>query len=303
LSGLSLWRNSYRTLVSVTFFLASAISADGANQQFVFQKASFPTGNRPSGIAVADANGDGIEDLIVANQTDGTVSVLLGQPDGMFGAKNDFPTGGSPSGIVAGDLNKDGKIDIAVTRFCGQSCGTVSVLLGNGDGTFSTAADYPTAIAPVGLVAADFNGDGNSDLAVVASCGPSCGFGSILMGAGDGTFGQKTDYPVGPTPATIFVRDLNQDGKADLAVTNTNGVSILIGNGDGTFQAHAEYASNFSPLAIVAADFDGDNIPDLIITHNGAPFPLTMMKGKGDGNFQQEQEISTNLPVAWPVRQ
>jgi len=200
LSGLSLWRNSYRTLVSVTFFLASAISGDGANQQFVFQKASFPTGNRPSGIAVADVNGDGIEDLIVANQTDGAVSVRLGQPDGMFSAKNDFPTGGSPSGIVAGDLNKDGKIDIAFTRFCGQLCGTVSYAVG------------PT---PATIFVRDLNQDGKADLAVTNTNGVS-----ILIGNGDGTFQAHAEYASNFSPFAIVAADFDGDDIPDLIFTH-----------------------------------------------------------------------------------
>jgi len=162
--------------------------AIAAGQQYVFNRLDFATGNRPSGTAIADVNGDGRQDLIVVNQTDGTVSVLLGMPDGTFGSRTDVSAGTGPYGIVIGDFNEDGKIDIAVTNTCGPSCGNISVLLGNGDGTFKAPVSYPTGPSPMGLVAADFNHDGHVDIAVVDNCGTSCGFVSVLLGKATGRF-------------------------------------------------------------------------------------------------------------------
>src|SRR5205823_694469 len=153
-------------------------------QQYVFNRLDFPTGNRPSAVAIADVNGDGRQDLIAVNQSDGTISVLLGKPDGTFSSKMDFSAGTAPYGIVTADFNEDGKIDIAVTNICGQSCGHISVLSGNGDGTFKAPMNYPTGPSPLGLVAADFNHDGHMDIAAVDSCGTSCGFISVLLGRG-----------------------------------------------------------------------------------------------------------------------
>lgn len=276
--------------------LAAAGSAGlvTASQQYVFNRLDLPTGNRPSSTVAADVNGDGRQDLIVANQTDGTVSVLLGRPDGTFGNKTDFSAGTEPYAIVAGDFNEDGKIDIAVTNLCGQSCGNISVLLGNGDGTFKAPVNYPTGVTPLRMVAADFNHDGHVDLAVVDNCGPSCGFVSVLLGKGDGTFQSKTDYSVGQAPGALAAADLNGDGKIDLAVANSsNSISILIGNGDGTFQTHVDYPSADGPAFIAVGDLNGDKIPDLVVTHNGAPWPATILLGKGDGTFQTEQVIPT----------
>jgi FG-GAP-like repeat/Abnormal spindle-like microcephaly-assoc'd, ASPM-SPD-2-Hydin len=287
----------FRFGVFALAFLAAPASAT-TSQQFVFNRADFPTGQRPTGIAVADVNGDGIQDLIVTNNSDNTVSVLLGQPDGIYGTKTDFPTGNCPYSIVVGDFNRDGKPDIAVTDLCESSAaGAVSMLIGNGDGTFKPHVEYVTGLIPIGITAGDFRGDGNLDLAVVDSCGQTCGFVSILLGNGDGTFQPKTDYVVGQNPSFIVGQDLNGDGKMDLAVANSsNSISILLGKGDGTFQAHMDYPSAASPAALAVADFNGDKFPDLVVTHNGVPWALTLLKGNGDGTFQPEQQIPLSLP-------
>jgi hypothetical protein len=283
---------SYRTRL---FLLAtlSVVPAAMGNTQYFFNRADFPTGNQPSGVAVSDVNGDGRPDLIVTNRGDSTVSILLGQADGTFGSKMDIATGAGPTNLVVGDFNKDGNVDLATVNVGGS----VSVLLGNGDGTFKPHVEYATGTGPYGIAIGDFNGDGKLDLAVVDTCGQNCGFVSVFLGNGDGTFQAKADYPVGNNPSQVVAADLNGDGKVDLAVTNeSNTISILLGKGDGTFQSHVEYASSSMPFGIAAADFDGDKTPDLIVTHIGAPWGITLLKGNGDGTFQAEQQIPVSLP-------
>ena len=124
------------------------------------------------------------------------------------------------------------------------SPGNVSILLGNGDGTFAAQVGYATGNSPVALAVADFNGDGKPDLAVVnspataAGTTASSGSVSILLGNGDGTFQPHVDFAVGTTPVAVAAADFSGDGSQDLAVVNQGdtAVSILLGNGDGTFQ-------------------------------------------------------------------
>ena len=160
-----------------------AQSATSPAAQYFFNQASFPTGQFPHGMAIADMNGDGRADVVVANTDGPSVSVLLGQTDGTLGSKTDFPLQDSPLVLVAGDFNGDGKIDVAVTAGNG-----VEVLLGNGDGTLGAPVTYPSTNAPVLLAVADFNHDGILDLVTAGSCGNTCGFVSVLLGNGDGTF-------------------------------------------------------------------------------------------------------------------
>ncbi len=146
---------------------------------------------------------------------------------------------------------------------------SVSILLGNGDGTFKAHVDYPVGGHPHAIVAADFNGDGTLDLATANWLDGTV---SVLSGHGDGTFGTAATYTVGTSPARLAVADFNGDGIPDLAVVNHLNASagVLLGVGDGTFMAMQSLATPANPHAIVAGDFNGDGIPDLAVACNSA---------------------------------
>ncbi len=144
------------------------------NGDGTFQAAvDYGTAGRSSSIAVGDFNGDGKPDLVVTNGLNSTVSVFLNSGTGTFPTRQDFATGFGPTSVAVGDFNGDGKLDLATTG-CGSSTtcddltvpGYVSILLGNGDGTFQAPVNYPVGIDPVALAVGDLNGDGLLDLAV-----------------------------------------------------------------------------------------------------------------------------------------
>src|SRR2546422_859037 len=231
--------------------------------------------NGPSGIVVSDFNGDGKPDLAVVNFGDWTAWVLLGNGDGTFQpAKNIYfaSGGGFPWYIAEGDFNGDGKPDLVITNYGDNS---VSVLLGNGDGTFQAARTFPVGIHP-GLVAVgDFNGDRKPDL-VVSNVDSSTV--SVLLGNGDGTFLPALNFPVGPNPWYFAVGDFNLDGKLDLAVADygcafactvspSNTVTVLLGNGDGTFRAGPQLTVGNGPAGVAVGDFNGDGKPDLAVAN------------------------------------
>jgi len=127
-------------------------------------------GKNPTAIAAGDLNGDGKPDLATANYLSNTVSVLLNKGDGSFGVRTDYGTGRSPRFAAIYDLNGDGKVDIAAgNSFAGTN--NVSVMLGNGDGTFRGQTSYATASFPAAILVADFDGDGNLDIATASAAG------------------------------------------------------------------------------------------------------------------------------------
>jgi hypothetical protein len=154
-----------------------------------------------------------------------------------------------------------------VANFHGNN---VSVLLGNGDGTFQPAHNFAAGTEPVSVVVGDFTGDGRLDLAV-ADTGDVQFRGegvSVLLGNGDGTFQPAQAFPAGHAPFRLAVRDFNGDGFLDLVVDGGGTLRVLLGNGNGTFQTtNVSYVVGSSPLAVAAGDFDGDGSPDLAVAN------------------------------------
>ncbi|HEV2426018.1 MAG TPA: FG-GAP-like repeat-containing protein [Terriglobia bacterium] len=203
----------------------------------------------------------------------------------VFG-RADFTTGNSPAALVTGDFNGDGKPDLAVAN---QADNTISILLGQPDGTFGPKTDYAVGESPSALAVADFNLDGKLDLAVTNS---TDGTVSVLLGNGDGTFHPQAVYAVGKSPSSVTAGAFNNASKnLDLAVANNadNTVSILIGNGDGTFAAQVTYAAGTAPASLITGDFRNDGKLDLVVGGSGA----SILLGNGDGTFGIAGAISS----------
>jgi hypothetical protein len=210
-------------------------------------------------VAVADVNGDGKPDLLVANQGSNTVGVLLGNGDGTFRAAVGYGSGGdSAESVAVADVNGDSKPDLVVATFGN----TLGVLLGNGDGTFQMAVPYATAgISALSAAVADVNGDGKPDLLAVNSCVDSnchTGVVSILLGNGDGTFQSAVTYDSGGYGAnSIAVADVNGDGRLDLVIANFSvdfydsapGVATVLLNNSGP-PTTTTMVSSLNPAAV-----------------------------------------------------
>jgi type II secretory pathway component GspD/PulD (secretin) len=175
------------------------------------------TAQGPIAMTQADFNGDGIQDIAIANNSTNNVTVLLGVSGGTFSLapNSPFPVGKAPVAIASGDLNNDSHQDLAVLN---QTDNTLSVELGNGDGTFAAAVNSPLATgqSPTSLAIADFNADGNLDIAVTD---PQTNSVSVFLGEGSGRFATGFELPVGTSPSAIFVGSLGVSSN-DAAITD-----------------------------------------------------------------------------------
>jgi len=198
-------------------------NGDGSFQSPV----SYDVGSsRATDVVVGDFNEDGKLDLAVTVFLDNAVSVLLGKGDGTFENGIQYATQTGPGSAIAADFNNDGKLDLAVQTELG---GWVSILLGHGDGTFASHADFLTGVGIYGLQAIDLNADGQLDLVMPNYSARKPSTVSTFLGKGDGTFVNRSDFPVGRGSEGIAVGDFNDDGRTDVVTANSvdNTISIL----------------------------------------------------------------------------
>jgi hypothetical protein len=320
------------TLHNVTVFLGHGDGTFGP-------PTSYATADGP--MVVADFNLDGILDLAVVHSAVGlqSIAILLGKGDGTFGNPIEYSAGGIPSTVAVGDVNGDGKPDLVTVVPTADTQGSlISVLIGNGDGTFLPPKTY-TLYAELGMedfdsaiLLEDFNGDGKLDLAIA----PALGFGAWLcLGNGDGTFappvqlnaaGQDEGSGVG-----IAAVDVNGDQKMDIVTDSElhtflgtglgNELQTFYGNGDGTFQPVEILTPPLTQLLnkLVPADFNGDGRVDLMTwgydwnsnlilkLFSGAVIPELRISMTDSGNITQSQKgatftiVVTNVPGAAPT--
>lgn len=203
-------------------------NGDGTFQNHVDYETGRITGRLPLFIAVGDFNNDGYPDLVAASIAHFDLCVFLGKGDGTFRPHLNNYSGQNPYGVAVGDFNGDGNADLVAPNYYGLSNGMVSVLLGNGNGTFQGNVQYPAGPATFNIAVSDFNGDGKLDIVTGGTDSID-----ILLGNGDGTFRTPMDYLVGSEPISVAVADLNHDGAPDIVTANNNGstVSVLLNIG------------------------------------------------------------------------
>ncbi len=277
------------------------------------------TGNGPQDIVSGDYNGDSLPDLAITNKSDNSLSILLNDGAGGFTPSAGSPfttgvTGLSPTALHNLDTNGDNRLDIVIANRTAAEAATpkVSILLGNGDGSFQPPVEKVVGLFPNDIISADFNNDGFSDLVSVNShlgtandsAAEQSANLSFLAGSASGAFADKLDTQLDFRPSALGHGDFNEDGIEDLAIIQVNNgenrsrVHILLGEdiaensgagdgrGDGTFAATGAtlYSIGITPSAILVSDLDSDGHLDLITTHLDSNSLLTLF-GHGDGTF------------------
>ena len=217
-----------------------------------------------------------------SNDTQATATALSVNPqttaDGSFLVLSSQSMGNLPDSVATGDFNSDGRADLVLAN---TGASNVTVLLGAGDGTFTSGGTYLTAGTASAVTVGDFNGDGKMDLAAAGSNNTV----SVLLGNGDGTFANAIICSVGSNPPSIAVGDFNGDGKPDLVTANygDNTVSVLLGKGNGMFNNAISYAVGSNPYSVAVGDINGDGRPDLVTANYGSANVSVLLAAAGGG--------------------
>ncbi len=254
---------------------------------------TYGVGVQPHSIALDDFNGDGNMDSAVANAGAGTVSVSLGEGDGTFAGAIDYPVGSGPYAIIAGQFNTavDFVPDLVVANATGSS---LSVLLGNGDGTFAAAVAYGTGSGsvPVDFDTGSFNGDTYIDLVVADDSGNV----TVMLGDGSGALTMGASYAAGANPRSIASTDFDGDGRSDIAAASysSKDITVMFGNGDGTFVLGGALPLQYSPVSLAVGDFDDDGQPDLVA---GTLQSTSVLLNDGLGGFGAEIQNAADSPA------
>jgi hypothetical protein len=270
-----------RRIFAVVFALL-AFTATRANAQSFQVAPTYAVGANPNSVAVADLNGDGYLDVVVANSGSTNISVLLNTGNGTFQPAVNYTSIFPPSSVTIGDLNGDGHADIVV-----GTANAAWIWMNNGDGTFNGPYGYSILTGQVAI--GDFNGDGKLD---IASSG-----GSILLNVGGGNFQPGPTF--GVAGQSIAVGDFNGDGIADLAIGDSLGnVNILMATSGGAFTLTASYNVSFAPIAAIAVtDFNSDGHLDFVASSAGGGISeapetdLAVYLGNGTGTFSLGESV------------
>jgi hypothetical protein len=244
-------------------------------------------------IALGDINGDGALDVVVVSRRTsggGYTSIFFGNGDGSFPVRQRYTTGWQPCSVALGDVNGDGSLDMAIVNcepfalYAGPPGSDLSVLLGNGDGSFQEQQRIAAGSLHGSVTIGDINRDGSLDVVL--------NNGSVLLGNGDGSFQAHQPFATGDGASSVALGDINGDGLLDVVLSNG---SVLLGNGDGTFQSRQRFdfgAERFSIASVALGDINGDDTLDVVVADSSVSDDISVSLGNGDGSFQAPQDFA-----------
>jgi len=240
------------------FVLAFSAAASLTTAQVTFNQTAINSGDTGSNaITTGDFNNDGILDLVTVNTS--TLSFYKGLGAGKYAGPVNQTLPSYLGQVLAGDFNRDGKLDLAIATGCCSAPGGVTILLGNGDGTFRQGTNINVTGTAAFIALADFNGDHLPDLAISIFGSP--GSTEVYLGQGDGTF--KHSVTLSNGEFQVVAGDFNADGHQDIAVIVDGGINLYLGNGNGTFQT--PITTNLpNTVSIAVGDFYNNRIQSLI---------------------------------------
>ena len=290
----------------------NAYTIGGVDSNSFTNKLDFTTGGNPFSVSIGDIDGDGKIDLVVANNSSNTVSVLRNTSTSgsiSFENKVDFTTGSGPRSISMGDIDGDGKMDLTVAN---ENSSKVSVLRNTssyGSISFANKLDFTTGIAPQISSIGDIDGDGKMDLTVSNRVSNTV---SVLRNtsiSGSISFASKVDFATGTYPYSVAIGDIDGDGKMDLAVPNAgSATNPLLANvsiyrntsiaGSISFANNVDFSTESDPYSVSIGDIDGDGKIDLAVTNFYAKsvsvFKNTSIIGSIDSNsFESKVDFTT----------
>ncbi|MGB5052107.1 MAG: FG-GAP-like repeat-containing protein, partial [Caldilineaceae bacterium] len=280
-------------MATTTFDLTITTPACAGTSGFT-NAADVPLGTNPRSVAVGDFDGDGDQDIAVANNASNAVSIRLGDGAGGFSGTTEVAVGSGPRSVAVGDFNGDGDQDIAAANILSN---TVSIRLGDGLGGFSGTTNVPVGSFPVSVAVGDFNGDGYQDIAAANNGSATV---SIRLGDGMGGFSGTTNIVVGTSPNSVAVGDFNGDGNQDFANANmaSGTVSIRLGDGFGGFGGTTEVSVGAGPASVAVGDLNGDGNQDVVAANLNAG-TVSLRLGDGAGGFSGTTNVSVgSLPFS-----
>jgi photosystem II stability/assembly factor-like uncharacterized protein len=275
--------------IPVTPYLLEYFTQPAAGPGTFGPAGTYPTGSNPNTAAIADLNGDGLNDIAVTNTGSNSVSIYLNNGDGTFAPSAHYVVGAGPRSLVIADINNDGYPDIIVGN---SSVGTFSVLKNNGNGTFQSHVDYSAGGGTFAIAVADMNGDGFADVITVVT-----GLSTFNVSLNDsaGGFHAPVATSLSGSPEGLYAADLNGDGGIDLAVpvSGTSSAVVLKQNtGGGALITSGTLSPGSNPHAAFAADLNGDNLPDLVVG-NTLSNTVSIFPNVGSGFFGTPTTVAT----------